>query len=226
MDYMKVPLQMKAMKIRVCAIIIAILGICTVPGILTAGTQSETSYEYRIKASFMYQFVNFIDGWRFQQDAKEDNGKSKGGEKSIVIGIIGKNPFRDAFVPLKDEQAKNRKVIVKYFKGLSEYDSGDEKITLHPEIENIKQCDMLFICSSEKQYVRNILEPIRNDRILTVADTQGFLEKGVTINFTLEKNKVRFEINTTGAGRANLTIRSKLLRLAQRIIMKDDIEER
>jgi hypothetical protein len=221
----KMPWQGKSIKIRACTII-AILSISAVPGALSADTQSETPYEYRIKASFMYQFVNFIDGWKFQKDSEGDKGESTDSDKPIIIGIIGKNPFRDAFVPLKDKKANNKKVILKYFKGFSEFDEGDEKITLHPDIENIKQCDLLFICSSEKQYIRNILEPIQNERILTVADTQGLLEKGVIINFIVEKNRVRFEVNTAGAGRAKLIIRSKLLRLAKRIIMKDDIEEK
>jgi hypothetical protein len=187
----------------------------------------ETPYkEYEIKAAFMYQFVNFIDGWKFQKDSEGDNGENTDSDKSIIIGIIGENPFRDAFIPLKDEKTKSRKVIVKYFKGFSELDEDSEQIKLHPEIENIKQCDMLFICSSEKQYIWNILDPIRNERILTVADTPGFMEKGVIINFILEKKKVRFEVNTAGANRAKLEIRSKLLRLAERVIMKDDVEEK
>jgi hypothetical protein len=219
------PWQGKTMGIRTCTIIIAVLGVCVVPGILPAGTQSENSYEYHIKASFMYQFVNFIDGWKFQKDSEGDNGENTDSDKSILIGIIGKNPFRNAFVPLKDEKTKSRKVIVKCFKGFSEFDEDSEQIKLHPEIENIKQCDMLFICSSEKQYVCNILEPIRNERILTVADAPGFLEKGVIINFTLEKNKIRFEVNTAGAYRAKLKLRSKILRLAKRVLTMDEVEE-
>ena len=81
------------------------------------------------------------------------------------------------------------------------------------------------MCSSERQYINEILEPIRNERILTIADTKGFLEKGGIINFIIEKSKVRFEINVEGARRAKLTIRSKLLRLATRVIMKDEVED-
>ena len=170
--------------------------------------------------------MKFIDGWKFQKGPDGNDGESGESDKSIILGIIGKDPFQDAFVLLKDNKAKNRKFIVKYFKGFSEFSDGDEKAALHPEIENIKTSDILFICSSERRYVRNILEPIRKENILTIADTQDFLEKGVIINFTLEKNKVRFEINTAGAERANLIIRSKLLRLAERIIMKDDVVEK
>ena len=43
-------------------------------------------------------------------------------------------------------------------------------------------------------------------------------------NFIIEKRKVLFEINTAGAYRAKLKIRSKLLRLAKRVITADDAE--
>jgi hypothetical protein len=181
--------------------------------------------EYEVKAAFMYQFVNFIDGWKFQQKSDEGNGENADDDKPIVIGIIGKNPFQDAFVPLKAKQIKDKNVVVKYFKGLSELNSDDEKVALHPEIERIKQCDLLFICSSEHEYIKDILNPIRHEPILTIADTHCFVESGGVINFIMDKNKVRFEINTAAAHRAKLKIRSKLLRLAKRILKDDDIEE-
>jgi hypothetical protein len=52
-----------------------------------------------------------------------------------------------------------------------------------------------------------------------VGDTDGFLEsKGGIINFTLQDEKVRFEVDLGAARQANLKIRSQLLRLAQRVI--------
>ena len=207
--------------------IVTILAACLL--ILSTVQQTraeEVPYEeYEIKAAFMYQFVNFIDGWRFQQKSGEGSGENPDNNRAITIGIIGKNPFQDAFIPLKEKQIKDRKVVVKYFKGLSELNSADEKVTLHPEIDRIKQCDLLFICSSEHQYIEDILNPIRRELILTIADTQDFVESGGVINFIIDKNKVRFEINTAAAHRAKLKIRSKLLRLAKRILENDNVEE-
>jgi len=49
----------------------------------------------------------------------------------------------------------------------------------------------------------------------------GFLENGGHINFVPGKGKVRFEINLAAAKRHGLTIRSKLLRVAKRVIKKE-----
>jgi hypothetical protein len=203
---------------------IAMLAMYTVPCIAPAYADSAFPHEYRIKAAFMYNFITFVDGWKFQEEAGQDNRNSSNDERSILIGIISEDPFQDAFEPLMDKRIRGRKIAIKYFKGLSDLDSEDKKTTVHPDIEDIKRCDVLFVGPSEQRYIDNTLDPIRTDSILTVADSEGFLQKGGIINFVTEKNKIRFEINTAAAKRAKLTIRSKLLRLATRVIAKDDVE--
>jgi hypothetical protein len=54
--------------------------------------------------------------------------------------------------------------------------------------------------------------------VLTVGETSNMLESGGAINFIVEENKVRFEINLTAARDEKLTIRSQLLRLATKVI--------
>lgn len=221
------PLQKNNIRIQGHIVAIATLvAACAALFTSPADAQQTPTYEYRVKAAFMFNFIKFIDGWKFQKEASEDNGNDANSNKPIVIGIIGEDPFKDAFEPLKDRLVKNRKVTIKYLKGFSVLKKQDQQITIHPDIEEIRKCDLIFICSSEEQYIDNILGPIRNESILTVADTQGFLEKGCIINFIIEKHKVYFEFNATSAKRANLTIRSKLLRLAKRVIEKDAGEEK
>ena len=186
----------------------------------TAAAQSASSYEYQLKATFIYQFVNFVDGWKFQQE-KDQSNENK--EKTILLGIIGNNPFEDAFEQLTDKKVRGRKIEVRPFEGFSKLKKQDRNVIVHPEINQIKKCDLLFVCPSERQYINEILGPLRNERILTIADTEDFLEKGGIINFIIEKNKVHFEINVDNARRAKMTIRSKLLRLAKRVIMEDEV---
>jgi hypothetical protein len=200
-------------KVEIAGLVVICVFLCLSPAV----AESTSSYEYRLKATFIYQFVNFIDGWKFEQEKDE--------EKAIVLGIIGKDPFEDAFQPLADKTAKERKIEVKRFEGFSNYKSRDKDAADHPQIDQLKKCDILFVCSSEQKYIDKILGLISNERILTIADTMGFLEKGGIINFIIEKDKIRFEINVEGARRAKLTIRSKLLRLAIKVIKKDEVED-
>jgi hypothetical protein len=114
-------------------------------------------------------------------------------------------------------------VIIKRFEGfeqLNESDEHDEK--QHPKIETIRKCHVLFICLSEKMYIQQIIDSIQGYGVLTVGDMEGFLETGGIINFLTEEKKIRFEFNLDSAERSKLTIRSKLLRLAKRVIRQKD----
>jgi hypothetical protein len=81
--------------------------------------------------------------------------------------------------------------------------------------KGLTNCHILFIGSSEKWHIQEILRIIKGLNILTIGDTDGFAQKGIIINFYTEEQKVRFEINLDAAKRANLTISSRLLSLAK-----------
>ena len=67
----------------------------------------------------------------------------------------------------------------------------------------------------------NILESVKEQGILTIADTKGFLEAGGIINLMMEEKKVRFEINMVAAKKSGIQIRSQLLRLAKKVIKQE-----
>jgi hypothetical protein len=91
------------------------------------------------------------------------------------------------------------------------------------QMETLKKCHLLFICPSEKTNVNKIIDLVKNQGVLTVADTQDFLGAGGIVNFIIEDNKVRFDINLTASEKTGLKIRSQLLRLAKKVI-KDGVE--
>jgi len=181
--------------------------------IVTASVRSETesNREYRIKTAFLYNFIKFID-WPKEKIA--DNNEP------ITIGIIGKDPFGDAFVPLKNKQLKSKKVAVKRFKSLEKMKKADSegKQELDKQIEMIRKCHLLFICSSEQENLGEIINLVKEHNVLTVAEVTGFLKAGGIINLLMEEEKVRFEINASAARKAGLKVSSELLRLAKEFI--------
>ena len=74
---------------------------------------------------------------------------------------------------------------------------------------------VLFIAVSESGNIRQILDGIEGSTVLTIGDTEGYAEQGVMVNFYLEDNMVRIEINIDAARRAGLNISSQLLKLAR-----------
>jgi hypothetical protein len=77
---------------------------------------------------------------------------------------------------------------------------------------------MLFICRSEQQNVRKILNKLKDRPVLTTADTMGFLEKGGMINLVKSGKHIKWEINQKPAKGAGLRISSQLLRTAIRVV--------
>lgn len=204
----------------------ALLAVYAAPCMPRASAESGAPSEYEVKAVFLYHLITFVDGLRFQQEAVAGDETGRESNKQITIGIIGKDPFQDAFAPLLERRIQEKKVAIRYFKGFSDLNREDQEVTHHPDTEEIKKCDLIFVCSSEQKYIDQVLRPIRDERILTIADTPGFLEKGGIINVMTEAHKLRFEVNAVAAKRAKLALRSKLLRLAKRVLDEGDAKEK
>lgn len=152
--------------------------------------QSAMQREYEIKAAYLYNFINYID---WPADALPPLGGT------LTIGIVGENPFGSAFDPLNGKKIKGRTLAVKQISSAKDLES----------------CQIIFICTSEKSRLAEIFGQLKEARVLTVSEIDGFASQGGIINFISEHNKVRFEINPDAAKRLGLTISSELLKLAR-----------
>jgi hypothetical protein len=197
---------------RSIAMVFVLFG-CLLISDVQSSTQSSQYKEYEVKAAFIYNFLKFVD-W---PEEKMTNNKE------IIIGIIGENPFGSAADVFKNKKVEDRDVTLKYFEGLGKIKEMPEKDRAANE-EAIKKCHLLFICPSEQKQVREIIDLVGKNSVLTVGDTDGFSKSGGAIQFLIEDNKIRFNINLTAAEKAGLKIRSQLLRLAKQVY-KDETGE-
>lgn len=175
---------------------------------------SSLSREYKIKAAFLYNFIQFVD-W-----PEDKNGDSN---DPIIIGIIGKDPFGDAFKPITSKRIKGRKSLINRFESMEKLKKNGEQG--NSELESLKKCHLLFICSSEKDNLTDIIKYVGGYGVLTVGEISNMLESGGMINFLVEENKVCFEINLVAARQNKLKIRSQLLRLAKKVVGEKESKE-
>ena len=157
---------------------------------------AELSREYQIKAGFLYKFLFFAE---WPEDMFADD------ETPFTIGILGKDPFGDIFKNVESQAVNNRKLVIK-------------KIDKVSGGEALRQCQVLFISPSLKDTMEYLLESLKGYPVLTVSEVEGFTHSGGMINFITQENKVGFEINRTAAESAGIRFRSKLLRVAIRVI--------
>ena len=157
-------------------------------------TNAAAPAEYEVKAAFLYNFAKYIT-WPSSSD-----------RKPLVIGLIGKDPFGRALDDaMRGQKAQDRPLIVRRFKN----------------VEDITNCDLLFISSSEKGHLPRILAILGKSPVVTVADMDQFAENGGMINLRLQQDRVNFDVNVDAFSRAGLKAGSQLLRLARVVIVNE-----
>ena len=155
---------------------------------------SSDSSEYLIKAGFIYNFAKLVE-WPTASFAQPDS--------PIVIGILGEDPFGATLDRIvADKKINGRGFAVK-------------RVKWSRDFKDLRDCNILFVSSSEKEHIESVIDAMKGLPILTIGDAPGFAKRGGIINFMLEDNKVRFEVNVEAAKHADLTISSRLLTLAR-----------
>ena len=154
--------------------------------VLTATLQAQdTTLEYRVKAAYLFNFARFVE-WP----------AGALGSGPLRICVAGRNPFGTSLEEtVHGEQIAGRPIAV--------------RVILEPE----PGCHIVFIArgAATTAYLR----AYQGTPVLTVGETEGFLNLGGMINFVLEGNNVRFEIGSEAAHHHRLRISSRLLRLAR-----------
>jgi hypothetical protein len=151
----------------------------------------EPPSEYEVKAAFLYNFAKFID-WPPEAIPQPDT--------AIIIGVLGEDPFMGALERIiRDKKINGHSFVIKRAKN----------------IQDLKNGHILFISTSEKKRLPDILETVRDASVLTVSELDPFSQQGGIVQFVMEANKVRFKINVKAAERARLRISSRLLNLSK-----------
>jgi hypothetical protein len=154
--------------------------------------QDSQPTEYQIKAAFLFNFAKFVE-W--------PAAAFSGATSPLVIGILGQNPFHDDLArTIRNKTIDEHPLLIKEFRAPAE----------------ATNCHVLFVCTSEKRQLPEVLQALKGASVLTVGEMDRFTETGGMINFFLEGTKIRFQINKDAAASAGLKISAKLMSLASR----------
>jgi hypothetical protein len=174
--------------------LLALLG-CLIGFTKQAGAQPSLS-EYQVKALFLFNFAKYVD-WPVEAFARP--------ETPITIGLIGTGSCLESLQKIVEgKRVSNRAIVIQQLE----------------KPEDIVKCQILFISSSEKKRVGEILRDVSDKPVLTVSEVDQFADQGGVIGFVKRDGKVRLEINLNAARQAKLEISSKLLSVADNVIRK------
>ncbi len=175
-------------------LVLAVTAVCMTT--IVRISAAEPDRESQIKAGFLYKFLLFTE-W--------PETASEGTETTITIGILGKDPFGESFRPVEGKSIGGRTLAIKRF------EKGAPPELLH-------QCRLLFISASLKDSMEEILKSLNGHPVLTVSEVDDFIRLDGMVNLLTEENRVVFEINRVAAERVGIKFRSKLLRVAVRVV--------
>jgi hypothetical protein len=115
--------------------------------------------------------------------------------------VLGTDPFGTVLEEIaKTKQIDGRPIVIRRFASMAEY----------------RPCHVLFVGGSVSAEQKALaIQAAHTSPVLLVGEEPGFANQGGTINFFLDENKIRFEINAEAAKREQLKISSKLLSLAK-----------
>ena len=159
-------------------------------GVSCLHAQQSKPTEYQVKAAYLYNFGRFV---------KWPPGLAAGKGDSFPVCVLGRDPFGPILDSTLAGEALDGKPVV---------------IRRIARPQDAADCRILFVSSTEENHLKEILAAIDQAGVLTVSDMPGFSRRGGMIQFVVEGDRIRFEINLATAESAKLVLSSELLKVA------------
>lgn len=154
---------------------------------------SHTAPEGVVKAAVVFNLLAFVK-W---PDAPDHAGKR------LLLCVLGDDATDQHLLQLDGKPVQDRRLAV-------------ERLTSSHEAQI--RCDAVFIGSANAPVLYRIAATTANSPVLLVGEGPLALENGAMIALSLSSDRYVFEINQSAVRKAGLTISSKLLRLARRVL--------
>jgi YfiR/HmsC-like len=153
--------------------------------------QANRPTDFQIKAAYLYNFGRFVE-WP-PSSLKNDN---------FVVCVLGRDPFGPALDKvLTGETISGKPVMAKRIS--------------NPQESNT--CQILFLNETDEDHLTRLLGALDKEAVLTVSDAPRFSQRGGMIQFVMDGQRVRFEVNLAATQHAGLALSSELLRVASTV---------
>ena len=162
------------------------------PLIAQEDEETQANRENQVKAAYLYQLGRYV-GWP---------AKAFSSEKSpFVIGLLEQDPL----VPILEQIARIKKIQHRSL-----------RIRRFSSVADTRPCNILYVSASlapetQTEVIRKTARP----GVLLMGDGDGFIDRGGTMQFVVEDNRIRLVISRKAAEHAGLTISAKLLQVAR-----------
>jgi len=156
--------------------------------ITTIPCGAQSADNYAVHANIIYHFTKYID-W----PASKKTG-------DFIIGVYGDSPLYDELKKnVANKMVGSQKILVK-------------KIG---SIDATQKTHIVFVSEEMSGSIKKISTETKDYSVLVVSEQEGFAKRGSCINFIIESERLKLEINQTNIEQRNLSIASELLQLGK-----------
>jgi hypothetical protein len=152
---------------------------------------AQEATQAQVKTALIYNFIKYTD-WPVM------NWNT---DIPFWICVSPKSELREAAKAVQEKTLHNRRI----------------KVRIYTENSDLGTCDVLYVDSRSFSGWPQARKSIAGRSVLTIAGDDVPDSEGFIIALFLDKDRFAFEIDSKAAQEAQLTISSKLLRLARRV---------
>jgi hypothetical protein len=144
--------------------------------------------EYALKAAFLYNFTLFVE---WPEETKN---------VPLVICVLGEDPF-GSILPdsLRGKMVRKREV----------------RSAVVSTREELLSCAVVYVPATAGARERKLLTHLAGRPVLTVGESDDFLDDGGVLRFFFEGEKLRFEASAEAARRSGVRVSAQLLDLSR-----------
>lgn len=175
------------------AILFGLTILCLSTGI---GKGAEALKEYELKAAFLYNFTKFVE-W--------PTNHFPNAQAPLVVAVAGQSPCTAELEKIARERKVNGRALI---------------IKMVKTPEAAKDAHVLFLPASEDSRLKEWLAGVQGAGVLSIGESESFARQSGIINFVLEGEKIRFDLNIDQAEAAGLKVSAQLQKLARTVRKK------
>ncbi|HUF05843.1 MAG TPA: YfiR family protein [Candidatus Binatia bacterium] len=172
-------------------LIVLLVALGSTPGVARA--QTDSSSDTAVKAAFLFNFAKFTE-WPALEPAAQ-----------LVLCVVGDGRVASALA----DTVRGHRIGARALRVQEMRIDGP-----------VGLCHVLFISTSETRSARRVLDSLETLPVLTVSDGRGFARSGGIVEFFIDSERMRFEVNIRAMDRAGVRLSSRVLGLAK--IAEDD----
>ena len=157
------------------------------------------SQEYQMKAMYLRQIPSFVE-W--------PASSANTGRAAFQMCTLGDYPFGTRLAwEVGNVAVGGRKIELRWIRKEQELDG----------------CEVIFFSRSEAKHYGKILDGLKGKSVLTVGESEGFLEAGGMVELSFENDRLQMKVNLVAARNANLKMDARLLAMAKRVVTERSI---